>query len=76
MGLFPGSRSGSTVKWNREKKVPTTGTILFLQAHKQRMKLQMFTRLWRILNCCNIAIAAYFVVSSLSLSNRGDEGEF
>jgi hypothetical protein len=47
---------------------------MFLQAHKQRMKLQMFQRLWRILIIAVIAIAAFFVVSSMSLSNRLDEG--
>ena len=50
------------------------GTIMFLQTHKQRMKLQMFQRLWRILIMAVIAIAAFFVVSSMSLSNRLDEG--
>lgn len=48
---------------------------MFLQAHKQRMKLQMFQRLWRILILAVIAIAAFFVVSSMSLSNRLDESE-
>ena len=48
---------------------------MFLQAHKQRMKLQMFQRLWRILVMAIIAIAAFFVVSSMSLSNRLDESE-
>lgn len=53
----------------------TSGTIMFLQTHKQRMKLQMFQRLWRILIMAVIAIAAFFVVSSMSLSNRLDEGK-
>jgi hypothetical protein len=39
------------------------------------MKLQMFQRLWRILVMAIIAIAAFFVVSSMSLSNRLDESE-
>ena len=51
------------------------GTIMHLQARKQRSKLQMFQRLWRILMLAVIAVAAFFVVSSLSLSNRLDEGE-
>jgi hypothetical protein len=34
----------------------------------------MFRNLWRILIMAVIAIAAFFVVSSLSLSNRLDEG--
>ncbi len=48
---------------------------MHLQQRKQRSKLQMFQRLWRILILAVIAIAAFFVVSSLSLSNRLDEGE-
>jgi hypothetical protein len=36
----------------------------------------MFKNLWRILIMAVIAIAAFFVVSSLSLSNRLDEGKF
>jgi hypothetical protein len=35
----------------------------------------MFQHLWRILIMAVIAVAAFFVVSSLSLSNRLDEGE-
>jgi hypothetical protein len=35
----------------------------------------MFKNLWRILIMAVIAIAAFFVVSSLSLSNRLDEGK-
>lgn len=51
------------------------GTILHLQARKQKAKLTQFQRLWRILVVAVIAIAAFFVVSSLSLSNRLDESE-
>ena len=51
------------------------GTIMHLQARKQHAKLQMFQRLWRILILAVIAVAAFFVVSSMSLSNRLDEGE-
>ncbi|ODN97486.1 major facilitator protein [Cryptococcus wingfieldii CBS 7118] len=53
--------------------VSLNGTILHLQARKQRYKLQMFQRLWRILVVSVIAVAAFFVVSSMSLSNRLDE---
>lgn len=52
------------------------GTILHLQQRKQRYKLQMFQRLWRVLILAVIAVAAFFVVSSMSLSNRLDEGEW
>jgi hypothetical protein len=50
------------------------GTILHLSARKQRHKLQMFKNLYRILMIAVIAVAAFFVISSLSLSNRLDEG--
>ncbi|OXG12017.1 major facilitator protein [Cryptococcus neoformans Tu401-1] len=53
--------------------VSLNGTIMHLQARKQRHKLQMFQRLWRILVISVIAIAAFFVVSSMSLSNRMNE---
>ncbi|WWC87461.1 uncharacterized protein L201_002350 [Kwoniella dendrophila CBS 6074] len=53
--------------------VSLNGTIMHLQARKQRYKLQMFQRLWRILIISVIAVAAFFVVSSMSLSNRLDE---
>lgn len=49
---------------------------MHLQARKQRHKLQMFQRLWRILVVSVIAVAAFFVVSSMSLSNRMNEGKF
>lgn len=48
---------------------------MHLQARKQRHKLQMFQRLWRILVISVIAVAAFFVVSSMSLSNRMNEGK-
>lgn len=51
-----------------------TGTILHLQTRKQNYKLQKFQRLWRILIVSVIAVAVFFVVSSMSLSNRLDEG--
>ncbi|WVR04155.1 hypothetical protein IAU60_001154 [Kwoniella sp. DSM 27419] len=53
--------------------VSLNGTIMHLQARKQRYKLKMFQRLWRILIISVIAVAAFFVVSSMSLSNRLDE---
>ncbi|RSH94248.1 hypothetical protein EHS25_004051 [Saitozyma podzolica] len=53
--------------------VSLNGTILHLQQRKQRYKLQMFQRLWRVLILAVIAVAAFFVVSSMSLSNRLDE---
>lgn len=53
--------------------VSLNGTIMHLQARKQRHKLQMFQRLWRILVVSVIAVAAFFVVSSMSLSNRMNE---
>ncbi|XAO22907.1 hypothetical protein I312_101682 [Cryptococcus bacillisporus CA1280] len=53
--------------------VSLNGTIMHLQARKQRHKLQMFQRLWRILVISVIAVAAFFVVSSMSLSNRMNE---
>lgn len=52
----------------------SAGTITHLAARKQRHKLQMFKRLYRILMLSVIAVAAFFVISSLSLSNRLEEG--
>lgn len=48
-------------------------TILHLSQRKQRQKLAMFQNLWRILVVSVIAVLAFFVVSSMSLSNRLDE---
>jgi amino acid transporter len=48
---------------------------MHLQAKKQKYKLQMFQKLWRILILAVIALAGFFVVSSMSLSNRLDEGK-
>ncbi|ORY26066.1 lung seven transmembrane receptor-domain-containing protein [Naematelia encephala] len=53
--------------------ISLNGTILHLQARKQRYKLAMFRRLWRILILSVIAVAVFFVVSSMSLSNRLNE---
>lgn len=49
------------------------GTITELQVRKQRYKLQMFTRLYRILWLTVVVIAIFFVVSSLSFSERLQE---
>jgi len=45
-------------------------TIAQLQARKQRYKLAMFTKLYRILLITVIVIAVFFVISSLSFSDR------
>jgi hypothetical protein len=49
-------------------------TIAQLQARKQRYKLAMFTKLYRILLITVIVIAVFFVISSLSFSDRLAEG--
>lgn len=46
------------------------GTIAQLKARKQRYKLSMFTKLHRILLGVVLVISIFFVVSSLSFSNR------
>lgn len=53
--------------------VSLNGTILHLQQRKQNFKLAMFQGLYRILVIAVIAVAAFFVLSSISLSNRLDE---
>ncbi|CAK9779553.1 hypothetical protein CC85DRAFT_288042 [Cutaneotrichosporon oleaginosum] len=53
--------------------VSLNGTILHLQQRKQNFKLSMFQSLYRILVIAVIAVAAFFVLSSISLSNRLDE---
>lgn len=53
--------------------VSLNNTILFLKERKQSFKLRMFERLWRILIGAVIAIAIFFVLSSISLSNRMDD---
>ncbi|ORX36229.1 lung seven transmembrane receptor-domain-containing protein [Kockovaella imperatae] len=53
--------------------VSLNGTILLLKAQKQRHKLQKFQRLWRILIIAVIVVAGFFVISSMSLSNRLEE---
>jgi hypothetical protein len=51
-----------------------TGTILHLQARKQRNKLAIFKKLYRILMVAVVAVTVFFVISTLALSNRADEG--
>lgn len=58
---------------NTKKKL-FLGTMAELAARKQRYKLNMFKRLYRILLIAVIIIALFFVVSSLSFSNRLAEG--
>ena len=53
--------------------VSLNGTILHLSQRKQRSKLAMFKRLWRILVMSVIAIFAFFVISTMSLSGRLEE---
>jgi hypothetical protein len=53
--------------------ISLNGTILHLQERKQHFKLTMFQRLWRILIIAVIAVGAFFILSSISLSNRLDE---
>lgn len=53
--------------------ISLNGTILHLQERKQHFKLQMFQRLWRILIIAVIAVGGFFILSSISLSNRLDE---
>ncbi|GMK58380.1 hypothetical protein CspeluHIS016_0504120 [Cutaneotrichosporon spelunceum] len=53
--------------------ISLNGTILHLQQRKQNFKLAMFQSLYRTLIIAVIAVAAFFVLSSISLSNRLDE---
>jgi hypothetical protein len=50
-------------------------TMAHLKQRKQRYKLGMFTKLYRILLCAVLIIAAFFVVSTTSFSSRFAEGE-
>ena len=52
-----------------------SGTIAELKQRKQRFKLKMFRRLQIILIGAVIIIAAFFVLSSMSFSDRTNEGE-
>ena len=49
-------------------------TIAQLRARKQRYKLSMFTKLYRILLVAVLIIGIFFVISSLSFSDRLAEG--
>ena len=53
-----------------------SATISQLRARKQRYKLTMFTRLYRILLITVVIIAVFFVISSLSFSDRLAEGMY
>lgn len=48
-------------------------TIQDLETRKQSFKKQMFTRLYRILMGAVVVIAAFFVITSMSFSNRLEE---
>lgn len=48
-------------------------TIADLENRKQSYKKQMFTRLYRILVGAIMVILAFFVMTSLSFSNRLDD---
>jgi hypothetical protein len=52
----------------------SAGTIAQLAARKQRFKLGMFRTLHRILLATSLVILAFFVVSSMTFSNRLAEG--
>ena len=45
-------------------------TIADLETRKQSFKKQMFTKLYRVLIGAVIIITAFFVISSISFSNR------
>lgn len=53
--------------------ISLNATILHLSQRRQKQKLLMFQNLWRILVVSVIAVLAFFVVSSMSLSSRLDE---
>jgi len=48
---------------------------MHLEARKQRNKLAIFKKLYRILMIAVVAVAVFFVISTLALSNRADEGK-
>lgn len=52
-----------------------SGTIAELRQRKQRYKLKMFRRLQLILIGAVVIIAAFFVLSSMSFSDRMSEGK-
>ena len=51
-----------------------SATINQLAARKQRFKLRMFTRLYRLLLLTVLMVAIFFVVSSMTFSGRLAEG--
>lgn len=53
-----------------------TGTINELKQRKQRYKLRMFRRLQFILIGAVLVIAIFFVVSTMSFSDRLDESMY
>ena len=59
---------------NRTRPFRNLGTMAELADRKQTYKLSMFRTLYRILLIAVIIIGAFFVVSSMSFSNRLDEG--
>ncbi|KAG8889360.1 hypothetical protein FRB98_004644 [Tulasnella sp. 332] len=50
-----------------------TGTIAELAARKQKYKLGMFRKLYRVLMAAVVALFVFFVVSSMSFSSRYEE---
>jgi hypothetical protein len=50
-------------------------TMAHLKQRKQRYKLGMFTKLYRILLCAVVIIATFFVVTTTSFSARFAEGQ-
>jgi len=54
--------------------VSVLGTMAQLIVRKQRYKLRMFKRLYYILLATVVVIAIFFVMSSVSFSNRLAEG--
>lgn len=54
--------------------VAVLGTITQLSVRKQRYKLRMFKRLYYILLGTVVIIAVFFVISSMSFSDRLAEG--
>ncbi len=66
----------SSVTWSSSVGLTfSVATIAQLKARKQRYKLSMFERLYRILLLTVLVIAVFFVVSSFSFSGRLAEGD-
>ena len=55
--------------------IKPAATIAQLRARKQRYKLAMFTKLYRILLLTVVIIFIFFVISTLSFSDRLAEGK-